>query len=57
MKQISALNNPIGVDVPLKKSNRRKTVNIMEFRFGLFVKWHINLCGLFNVKAILKEGQ
>ena len=25
--------------------------------FGFFVKWHINLCSLFNAKAILKEEQ
>ena len=24
---------------------------------GFFVLWHINLCGLFNVKAILIEKQ
>ena len=25
--------------------------------FGFFVKWHINLCKLFNAKAILLEEQ
>ena len=27
------------------------------FWFGFFVKWHTNLCGLFNDKAILVEEQ
>ena len=26
-------------------------------RFGFFVKWHINLCTLFNAKAIIQEEQ
>ena len=26
-------------------------------RFGFFVEWHINLCRLFNAKAILREEQ
>ena len=25
--------------------------------FGFFVSWHINLCSLFNAKAILLEEQ
>ena len=31
------------------------TVMSNVFWFGFFVKWHINLCRLFNAKAILQE--
>ena len=32
---------------------------ILHFKvsFGFFVYWHINLCGLFNAKAIIIEEQ
>ena len=35
----------------------RKVTKKKDDRFGFSVKWHVNLHGLFNVKAILVEKQ
>ena len=34
-----------------------KSIRSMAMNMGFFVLWHINLCGLFNAKANLLEGQ
>ena len=39
----------------MKIPERRNSDLNWEVWYGFFVKWHINLCGLFNTKAVFVE--
>ena len=48
---------PIYSEAGVSPSDAIKLICVSLFRFGFFVSWHINLCRLFNAKAILLEEQ